>query len=101
MPLRLRRGPPDRHGPFVLFGVPLPKGNPLLRGADALAQPIVLSEKETRMEMIDLLDDMTPEELEPRLELQILTDPLSIPLALARDNNVKCTVKDACNIKLS
>lgn len=53
------------------------------------------------MEMNDLLNDMTPEELEPRLELQILTDPLSIPMALAKDNNVKCTVKDACNIKLA
>jgi hypothetical protein len=53
------------------------------------------------MEMNDLMNDMTPEELEPRLELQILTDPLSIPMALAKDNNVKCTVKDACNIKLA
>jgi hypothetical protein len=40
------------------------------------------------MELSDLLNDLTPEELEPRLELQILTDPLSFSSAAA-DNNCR------------
>ena len=50
------------------------------------------------MELINLLTDMTPEELAPRLELQILADPLGMLLADTNNNN--CSVKDACNIKL-
>ena len=51
------------------------------------------------MEFIELLNDMTPEELDPRLELQILADPLSA--ISSATNNVKCTVKGACNIQLA
>jgi hypothetical protein len=39
------------------------------------------------MELKALLNDMTPEELEPRLELQILTDPLSAFTAADTNNN--------------
>jgi len=51
------------------------------------------------MELTALLKDMTPEELEPRLELQIMADPLGVAAAETTNNN--CSVKDACNIKLS
>jgi len=51
------------------------------------------------MEFTDLLTDMTPEELDPRLELQLLADPLTA--ISAATNNVNCSVKGACNIKLS
>jgi hypothetical protein len=50
------------------------------------------------MELTTLLVDMTPEELEPRLELQIMADPLGISALETNNNN--CSVKDACNIKL-
>jgi len=33
-----------------------------------------------------ILSDLTPQELEPRLELQILVDPMSV-VALAKGNN--------------
>ena len=33
-----------------------------------------------------MLSDLTPQELEPRLELQVLVDPMSI-VAMARGNN--------------
>jgi len=51
------------------------------------------------MEFTDLLNDMTPEELNPRLELQILADPLHA--ISAATNNIECTKAGACNIKLS
>jgi len=49
------------------------------------------------MELTTLLTDIEPEEIEPRLELLILIDPLS---AAAADRNNNCSVKDACNIKI-
>jgi hypothetical protein len=51
------------------------------------------------MDLQNLLTDITPEELEPRLELQVLTDPIGASFADTNNNN--CSVKDACNIKLS
>jgi len=53
------------------------------------------------MELRELLNDITPEELEPRLELQILADPLNTSLAPANDNNNNCKVVGACNIQLA
>lgn len=46
----------------------------------------------------DLLSDLTPEELEPRLELQIITDPLS---AMAAESNTCCRDGGNCAINLS
>jgi len=51
------------------------------------------------MEMRDFLGDITPEELEPRLELQILTDPLSFTVK-PQDNNNNCSKPGACNIQV-
>jgi len=52
------------------------------------------------MEMQELLGDISPEELEPRLELQILTDPLSFAVQPQDNNNINCSVKGACNIQV-
>jgi hypothetical protein len=52
------------------------------------------------MDLSILINDMTPEELEPRLELQILTDPLSASIGNFTDNNNNCKVVGACNIQL-
>lgn len=49
------------------------------------------------MDTRDLLSDMTPEELDPRLELQLLTDPFGV--AASSNNNLNCAVEGACNIK--
>jgi hypothetical protein len=49
------------------------------------------------MDLTTLLADIEPEEIEPRLELQIFIDPLSL---VAADRNNNCSVKDACNIKI-
>lgn len=49
----------------------------------------------------DLLVDLTPEELEPRLELQVITDPLSVLSASSntccRDGGNCSTVVAECN----
>jgi hypothetical protein len=45
----------------------------------------------------DLLSELSPEELEPRLELQVLADPLGIALDLAGNNN--CRDGGTCNVK--
>ena len=50
------------------------------------------------MDLNTLLDDLEPEELEARLEMQVLTDPHGISLNDTNNNN--CTVAGACNIKL-
>ena len=42
--------------------------------------------KDKLSKMNDLLQDLMPEELESRLELQVLVDPMSM-LSLATDNN--------------
>jgi hypothetical protein len=42
--------------------------------------------KDRLSKMNDLLQDLMPEELESRLELQVLVDPMSM-LSLATDNN--------------
>lgn len=42
----------------------------------------------------DLLVDLTPEELEPRLELQIITDPLSV---LGASSNTCCRDGGNCS----
>lgn len=47
--------------------------------------------------MNELLNDLQPEELEPRLELQILIDPLA-QISNAT-NNVNCRDGGNCNIK--
>ena len=47
------------------------------------------------MELSAILTDIEPEEIEPRLELQVLIDPLNI---VAADHNNNCSVKNACNI---
>jgi len=49
------------------------------------------------MELTELLHDMSPEELEPRLELQMLVDPIA--LSAESNNNLNCAVAGACNIK--
>lgn len=46
----------------------------------------------------DLLSDLTPEELEPRLELQIITDPLS---AMAAESNTCCRDGGNCAINIA
>jgi hypothetical protein len=45
----------------------------------------------------ELLDELKPEELEPRLELQVLVDPLSAFSDSFADNN--CRDGGNCNIK--
>ncbi|HMG33685.1 MAG TPA: hypothetical protein VKM94_07100 [Blastocatellia bacterium] len=47
--------------------------------------------------MSEFLDELQPEELEPRLELQILVDPLGAISNSAADNN--CRDGGNCNIK--
>lgn len=47
--------------------------------------------------MKEVLDDLQPEELEPRLELQVLVDPLAALSNAAADNN--CRDGGNCNIK--
>ena len=44
--------------------------------------------KDRLSKMNDLLQELMPEELESRLELQVLVDPMSM-LSLATDNNNK------------
>jgi hypothetical protein len=46
--------------------------------------------------MKDLLEELEPEELEPRLELQILVDPLAALSLGVADNN--CRDGGNCNI---
>jgi len=51
----------------------------------------------TESTLTALLSDLQPEELEPRLELQILVDPLAMFSDAAFDNNCRdggcCTIK--------
>jgi hypothetical protein len=47
--------------------------------------------------MNEFLDDLTPEELEPRLELQVLVDPLGA-IGFA-ETDVNCQAGSNCNIK--
>lgn len=51
------------------------------------------------MELEKIFDDITPEELEPRLELQILADPLNTIQPDAAVNNVNCGRGSNCVIK--
>lgn len=54
---------------------------------------------ELRMDLRDVMEDITAEELDPRLELQILVDPLSAS-ATPQDNNNNCKKKGACVIQV-
>ncbi len=47
--------------------------------------------------MKELIKDLQPEELEPRLELQVLIDPLAALSSAAASNN--CRDGGNCNIK--
>lgn len=47
--------------------------------------------------MTDFLDELLPEELEPRLELQVLIDPLAAFSNAADGNN--CRDGGNCNVK--
>lgn len=47
--------------------------------------------------MKHLLNELEPEELDPRLELQVLVDPLAVLSNAAADNN--CRDGGNCNIK--
>jgi len=51
------------------------------------------------MELKTLLNDMSPEELEPRLELQILVDPLNGVSPHPDGNVVNCQKGSTCEIK--
>ena len=51
----------------------------------------------TESTLTSLLSDLQPEELEPRLELQVLVDPLAIFADAAVDNN--CRDEGMCTIK--
>jgi hypothetical protein len=48
-------------------------------------------------EVTELLSELQPEELEPRLELQVLVDPLSAFSDSFADNN--CRDGGNCNVK--
>ncbi|HEX3685736.1 MAG TPA: hypothetical protein VHU83_24610 [Bryobacteraceae bacterium] len=50
------------------------------------------------MELHELLNDLTPEELEPRLELQILTDPIASAGLAASDTNNNCRDGGTCQL---
>jgi len=51
------------------------------------------------MELGNLLQDITPEELDPRLELQILIDPLSASVATPNTNNLNCVPAGSCSFQ--
>ena len=51
----------------------------------------------TELALTELLSDLQPEELEPRLELQVLVDPLAAFSDSRADNN--CRDGGNCNIK--
>ena len=51
------------------------------------------------MDLRDVMEDITAEELDPRLELQILVDPISAS-ATPQDNNNNCKKKGACIIQV-
>jgi len=51
----------------------------------------------TDVVLTELLSELQPEELEPRLELQVLVDPLSAFSDSFVDNN--CSGSGNCNIK--
>lgn len=51
------------------------------------------------MELSELLADMNPEELEPRLELQILADPLNSVSHDAKGGTNNCQSGSTCNVK--
>ena len=53
--------------------------------------------KNTEVSLIELLTELQPEELEPRLELQVLVDPLAGFSDSATD--VNCGQGGNCNIK--
>lgn len=53
--------------------------------------------KNTEVAFTELLDELKPEELEPRLELQVLVDPLAAFSDSWADNN--CRDGGNCNIK--
>ena len=48
------------------------------------------------VDLIELLSDLQPEELEPRLELQVLVDPLAAFSDSFADNN--CRDGGNCNV---
>jgi hypothetical protein len=53
--------------------------------------------KNTEVALIELLTELQPEELEPRLELQVLVDPLAAIGDSAAE--VNCRDGGNCNIK--
>lgn len=53
------------------------------------------------MDLEQILGDVTPEELESRLELQVLIDPLSASVSVNdSNNNNNCKVKGSCIIEV-
>ncbi len=50
-----------------------------------------------KLEIKNLLEELKPEELEPRLEMQVLVDPLAA-LALA-NNEVNCRDGGNCKVE--
>jgi hypothetical protein len=52
--------------------------------------------KNTELALTELLSELQPEELEPRLELQVLVDPLAAFSDSVADNN--CRDGGNCNI---
>jgi len=64
---------------------------------------IYLRKESNRMEankeltLSELLDELRPEELEPRLELQVLVDPLGLISDSSANNN--CEQGGNCNVK--
>ena len=53
--------------------------------------------KNTELVLTEMLSELQPEELEPRLELQVLVDPMSAFSDSFADNN--CKDNGNCNIK--
>jgi hypothetical protein len=53
--------------------------------------------KHSELVLTELLSELQPEELEPRLELQVLVDPLGFFADAADSNN--CKDNGNCNIK--
>jgi hypothetical protein len=52
--------------------------------------------KQTSDALSLILSDLTPQELEPRLELQVLVDPMSVVAPQPDANNVNCGKGATC-----
>ena len=50
------------------------------------------------MEIASLLEDLAPEELDPRLELQMIVDPMSQAFSSpsTNNNNLHCIPRGSC-----